>query len=38
MALEQTGVARRLELIDAEYREMPDLILSQAQMQRLWGI
>lgn len=37
MALEQPGVARWLELIQAEYREMPDLRLNKPQMQRLWG-
>ena len=38
MAREQAGVTRWLELIAAEYREMPDLSLNQAQMQRLWGL
>jgi hypothetical protein len=37
MAQEQAFVARWLELIQAEYREMPDLSLSKAQMQRSWG-
>ena len=37
MAHEQTTVGRWLELIQAEYREMPGLNLSKAQMQRLWG-
>ena len=37
MVVEYTGVARWLELIQAEYREMPDLSLNKAQMQRLWG-
>lgn len=37
MAQEHAGIARWLELIQAEYREMPDLSLSKAQMQRLWG-
>lgn len=37
MAQEQAGVARWLELIQAEYREMPGLSLNKAQMQRLWG-
>jgi hypothetical protein len=31
-------VTRWLELIQAEYREMPDLSLSKTQMQRLWGL
>lgn len=30
-----TGVTRWLQLIQAEYREIPDLSLSKAQMQRL---
>jgi hypothetical protein len=38
MAQEQAGVTRWLELIQAEYREMPDLRLSKTQMQRLWGL
>jgi hypothetical protein len=38
MALEKTAVTRWLQLIQAEYREMPDLRLNKAQMQRLWGI
>ena len=33
----QPGVTRWLELIQAEYREMPDLTLNKVQMQRLWG-
>ena len=33
----QAGVTHWLELIQAEYREMPDLRLSKPQMQRLWG-
>jgi hypothetical protein len=37
MAPDQTGVTRWLELIQAEYREMPDLTLNKVQMQRLWG-
>jgi hypothetical protein len=37
MPLEQPGAARWLELIQAEYREMPDLRLNKPQMQRLWG-
>jgi len=31
-------VARWLELIRAEYREMPCLSLTKPQMQRLWGL
>jgi hypothetical protein len=37
MPHEQARVTRWLELIQAEYREMPDLRLSKPQMQRLWG-
>jgi hypothetical protein len=33
-----TTVARWLELIRAEYREMPCLSLTKPQMQRLWGL
>ena len=38
MALDHPGVARWLELIQAEYREMPGLSLKKVQMQRLWGL
>ena len=38
MALDQAGVTRWLELIQAEYREMPDLSLTKAEMQRLWRL
>jgi hypothetical protein len=37
MTLDQPGVTRWLELIQAEYREMPGLSLNKVQMQRLWG-
>ena len=37
MLSEHVGVTRWLELIQAEYREMPDLSLNKPQMQRLWG-
>ena len=37
MTLDQPGVIRWLELIQAEYREMPGLSLNKVQMQRLWG-
>jgi hypothetical protein len=33
-----TRITRWLELIQAEYREMPGMVLSKPQMQRLWGI
>ena len=32
MPLDQPGVTRWLEMIQAEYREMPDLTLSKTQM------
>lgn len=35
---QQPGMAQWLELIRAEYREMPGLSLNKAQMQRLWGL
>jgi hypothetical protein len=38
MALDHPGVARWLELIQAQYREMPGLSLKKPQMQRLWGL
>ena len=38
MTLDQTHAARWLELIQAEYREMPGLSLKKPQMQRLWGL
>ena len=38
MSSDQPRVARWLELIQAEYREMPDLRLNKSQMQRLWGV
>jgi hypothetical protein len=31
-------ITRWLEMIRAEYREMPCLSLTKAQMQRLWGL
>ena len=31
-------VAHWLELIEAEYREMPGLHLTKPQVQRLWGL
>jgi hypothetical protein len=37
MAQQPPTVTRWLELIQAEYREMPDLRLNKPQMQRLWG-
>ena len=38
MVEEQPGVARPLQLIQAEYRESPGLSLTKPQMQRLWGL
>lgn len=38
MPQQLAGVNRWLELIQAEYREMPDLSLNKRQMQRLWGL
>ena len=32
------GVARCLELIQAEYREIPGLNLTKPQVRRLWGL
>ena len=34
----ESGVAIWLHRIQAEYREMPGLSLTQPQMQRLWGL
>lgn len=38
MALDHPGTVRLLELIQAEYQEMPGLSLKKVQMQRLWGL
>lgn len=38
MSMEHPGVIRWLELIQAEYREMPGLRLKKPQMRRLWGL
>jgi hypothetical protein len=38
MSMAHPGVIRLLELIQAEYREMPGLRLKKPQMQRLWGL
>ena len=38
MALDHPAVNRWLELIQAEYREMPGLQLKKPQMRRLWGL
>jgi hypothetical protein len=39
MVVEETsGVARWLELVQAEYREIPGLHLTKRQVQRLWGL
>ena len=36
MATEQPNVTRWLDLIQAEYREMPGLKLTKAQVRRFW--
>jgi hypothetical protein len=33
----ESGVTDWLDRVQAEYRDMPGLSLTQAQMQRLWG-
>jgi hypothetical protein len=38
MGEEQVGIRAWLERITADYREMPGLSLSKAQMRRLWGL
>jgi hypothetical protein len=38
IALDHPGIARWLELIQAEYQEMPGLSLKKPQMRRLWGL
>lgn len=38
MVQDETGVTERLRVIQAEYREMPGMSLTKAQMQRLWGL
>ena len=38
MSQQPHGVRTWLDLIQAEYRELPTLCLSKAQMQRLWGL
>jgi hypothetical protein len=38
MGSESFGVTRWIELIRAEYREMPGLNLTKPQMRRLWGL
>ena len=34
----QPDVADWVRRVEAEYREMPDLHLTEAQMRRLWGL
>ena len=34
----QRGIADWLQLVHAEYREMPGLHLTKPQVQRLWGL
>lgn len=38
MVTEQPSIARWLELIQAEYREIPGLHLTRPQVRRLWGL
>ena len=38
MSLEHGSVVEWLRVIEAEYKEMPGLSLSKAQMRRLWGL
>ena len=38
MAQQQLGITHVLDVIKAEYREMPCLSLTKPQMQRLWGL
>ncbi len=35
---QQIRISNMLEVIRAEYREMPCLSLTKSQMQRLWGL
>jgi hypothetical protein len=35
---QQTRISNMLDVITAEYREMPCLSLTKPQMQRLWGL
>jgi hypothetical protein len=37
MSVDHAKMTRWLEMVQAEYREMPGLSLSKSQMQRLWG-
>ena len=38
MASEHGSIVEWLRLIEAEYKEMPGLSLSKAQMRRFWGL
>lgn len=38
MVAEQTFMSRWIELIQAEYMEIPGLNLTKPQVQRLWGL
>lgn len=38
MIAEQTAISQWLQLIQAEYNEIPGLHLTKPQMQRLWGL
>ena len=38
MSATSVGVPELLELVQAEYREMPGLCLTRSQFQRFWGL
>jgi hypothetical protein len=38
MEVQEAGLVRWLEVIRAEYREVPGLHLTKPQFQRLWGL
>ena len=38
MVSEETPIARWLQIIQAEYNEIPGLHLTRPQVQRLWGL
>jgi hypothetical protein len=38
MMEQQTGIARMLDMIRAEYKEMPGMSLTRSQIRRLWNL